>query len=131
MAKVANARKQKSEPSADDCEIAFVDEVRVRRVRRRMKSQEAVGLLAETFRVLGDPTRIRIAHALSQEELCVCDLANLLGASQSAVSHSLRALRQMKLVRHRKEGKIAYYALDDEHIRELLGVGFDHVDELL
>jgi DNA-binding transcriptional ArsR family regulator len=131
MVKIASARKQRQEQLAGSCETEFVDEVRVRRVQRRMKSEKAVGLLAETFRVLGDPTRIRIAHALSQEELCVCDLANLLGASQSAVSHSLRALRQMKLVRHRKEGKIVYYALDDEHIRELLGVGFDHVDELL
>jgi ArsR family transcriptional regulator len=88
-------------------------------------------MLAETFKVLGDPTRIRIAHALSLEELCVCDLANLLGMSNSAVSHSLRALRQMKLVRMRKDGKIAYYALDDEHIRTLLQEGFRHVEELL
>jgi DNA-binding transcriptional ArsR family regulator len=94
-----------------------------------MKTATAVGALAETFRVLGDPTRLRIVFALSREELCVCDLATLLGVSQSVVSHSLRALRQMRLVRYRKVGKIAYYALDDEHIASLVGEGFRHVEE--
>ncbi|MEP7274653.1 MAG: metalloregulator ArsR/SmtB family transcription factor [Acidobacteriota bacterium] len=96
-----------------------------------MKSPDAVQVLAETFKLLGDSTRIRIAFALSREELCVCDLANLLGISQSAASHSLRVLRQMRLVRVRKEGKIAYYALDDHHIASLLEEGFRHVEELL
>ena len=94
-----------------------------------MKASGAVAALAETFRVLGDPTRLRIAHALAREELCVCDLANVLGASQSVVSHSLRALRQMRLVRYRRAGKIAYYALDDAHIASLLVEGFRHVEE--
>lgn len=114
---------------SDACEIEFVDERKVKRVARAMKSDEAFAALAEIFKVLGDPTRIRIAFALSREELCVCDLANLLGASQSAVSHSLRVLRQMKLVRFRKEGKIAYYALDDEHIAQLLEQGVRHAEE--
>ena len=116
---------------SDACEIEFIDERKVKSVRRAMKSDEAVGALAETFKILGDPTRIRIAFALAREELCVCDISNLLGVSQSAVSHSLRALRQMKLVRFRKEGKIAYYTLDDEHIAHLLDEGFRHVEELL
>jgi len=94
-----------------------------------MKSLEATALLAETFKVLGDPTRIKIAFALSREELCVCDLASLLGVSPSAVSHSLRALRQLRLVRFRREGKIAYYSLDDDHLRQLLDLGFEHVEE--
>lgn len=115
----------------DSCEVEFVDARKVDAVRRDMKSPEAVAMLAETFKVLGDPTRIRIAFALAREELCVCDIANLLGVSQSAVSHSLRTLRQMKLVRFRKEGKIAYYTLDDEHITNLLEEGFRHVEELL
>jgi DNA-binding transcriptional ArsR family regulator len=114
----------------DACEIQFVDEKKVKRVRRAMKSAEAVTALAETFKILGDPTRIKIAFALSREELCVCDIANLLGVSQSAVSHSLRTLRQMKLVKFRKEGKTAYYALDDEHINNLLDIGFRHVEEM-
>lgn len=115
----------------DTCEVDFVDERKVRRVQRAMKSVEAVSALAETFKLLGDPTRIKIAFAVSREELCVCDLAHLVGASQSAVSHSLRALRQMKLVRFRKEGKIAYYKLDDEHIAHLLNDGFEHIEEML
>lgn len=120
-----------AQPVGDACEIQFVDEGKVENVRRAMKSAEAIGLLAETFRILGDPTRIKIAFALSKEELCVCDIANLLGVSQSAVSHSLRTLRQMKLVRFRREGKIAYYTLDDEHIVNLFDEGFRHVEELL
>lgn len=123
---------EKATPAVGDaCEIQFVDEDKVENVRRAMKSVEAIGLLAETFRILGDPTRIKIAFALSKEELCVCDIANLLGVSQSAVSHSLRTLRQMKLVRFRREGKIAYYTLDDEHIASLFDEGFRHVEELL
>ncbi len=114
---------------SDACEIEFVDERKVKRVARAMKSDEAVAALAEIFKVLGDPTRVRLAFALSHEELCVCDLANLLGVSQSAVSHSLRVLRQMKLVRFRKEGKIAFYALDDDHIARLLEQGFRHAEE--
>ena len=120
-----------AQPVGDACEIQFVDEGKVENVRRAMKSAEAIGLLAETFRILGDPTRIKIAFALSKEELCVCDIANLLGVSQSAVSHSLRTLRQMKLVRFRKEGKIAYYTFDDELIANLFDEGFRHVEELL
>lgn len=115
----------------DACEIQFIDEKKVKKVRKAMKSVAAVSALAETFKILGDSTRIKIAFALSKEELCVCDIANLLGVSQSAVSHSLRVLRQMKLVKFRKEGKIAYYSLDDEHISNLLDIGFRHIEETL
>lgn len=123
--------RQSTQTIDDACEIEFVDEKKVKRVRKAMKPAKAVTMLAETFRILGDPTRVRIAFALSKEELCVCDIANLLGVSQSAISHSLRSLRQMKLVKFRREGKIAYYSLDDEHISGLLDVGFSHVEELL
>lgn len=116
---------------SDLCEVRCVDESKVRRARQAMKSTESVATLAETFKVLGDPTRLRIVYALSRDELCVCDLATALGVSQSVVSHSLRSLRQMRLVRYRKEGKIAYYALDDAHIGSLLDDGFRHVDEQL
>jgi len=115
----------------DLCDVRCVDERKVRLARREMRGPEAVAGLSETFRVLGDPTRLRIAYALSRNELCVCDLANVLGVSQSVVSHSLRALRQMRLVRYRKAGKIAYYTLDDDHIGRLLDEGFRHVEELL
>ena len=127
-------RRVTASASADDsrdvCEVRCIDERKVARTRRAMPSPETFGTLAETFRVLGDPTRLRIAHALSREELCVCDLANVLDVSPSVVSHSLRALRQMRLVRYRKEGKVAYYALDDEHIASLLAQGVRHVAEL-
>jgi DNA-binding transcriptional ArsR family regulator len=121
---------QLARPISDTCEIDFIDGRKVKRVARAMKSAKLVGALAETFKILGDPTRVRIAFALAREELCVCDLANLLGVSQSAVSHSLRTLRQMKLVRFRREGKIAFYTLDDEHITRLIDEGFRHVEEL-
>lgn len=94
-----------------------------------MKDPDAVGLLAQTFKVLGDPNRVRIAWALATQELCVCDLATLFGMSQSAVSHSLRALRQLGLVKYRKAGAIAYYKLDDDHISQLLTEGFRHIEE--
>lgn len=113
----------------DSCEIEFVDREKVNRVRQSMRPAESIAALVETFKVLGDPTRVRIALALSKEELCVCDIANLLGASQSAVSHSLRVLRQMKLVKFRKAGKTAYYSLDDEHIINLLEIGLSHIEE--
>lgn len=124
-------KTRKLEPNDDACEVNVVDARKVTSVRRKMHSADAVRLLAETFRVLGDPTRVKIVFALAHEELCVCDLATIVGASQSAVSHSLRALRQMDLVRYRKEGKIAYYSLDDEHIGRLIEEGFDHVRELV
>ena len=115
----------------DSCEVDFVDTKKVNNVRKAMQSADAVTLLADTFRLLGDATRIRIVFSLSREELCVCDIANLIGISQSAASHSLRSLRQMNLVRYRRVGKIAYYSLDDEHISNLIAEGFRHVNELL
>lgn len=113
------------------CEIQFVDEEKVKKVRQVMKSDPAVVSLAETFKILGDPTRVKIAFALSKKELCVCDIANLLGISQSTASHSLRSLRQMKIVKFRKEGKTIYYSLDDQHIVSILEIGFSHIEETL
>ena len=90
---------------------------------------EAVTDLAETFRTLGDPTRVRILDALSHGELCVCDLAALVRMSESAVSHQLRLLRNLRLVRPRREGRMVFYALDDEHIITLFRTGLRHVQE--
>ncbi|HEX9164516.1 MAG TPA: metalloregulator ArsR/SmtB family transcription factor [Gemmatimonadales bacterium] len=115
----------------DLCEVKVTDLGRVRRVRRLLKPEPAVLLLAETFRTLGDPSRLRIVHALALQELCVCDIAAAVGMSQSAVSHSLRALRQLRLVRSRRDGKTTYYRLDDAHIGRLLADGFEHVEEQL
>lgn len=121
--------RKNDKPVPDVCEIEFVDKAKVKKVERAIKKTEKITTLAETFKILGDPTRLKIAFALSHEELCVCDLANLFGVSQSAVSHSLRVLRQMRLVKYRREGKIAYYSLDDEHIVSLLAEGLRHVEE--
>ena len=90
---------------------------------------EAVTALAETFRVLGDPTRVRILDALAGGELCVCDIASLVGISESAVSHQLRLLRGMRLVRPRRAGRLVYYTVDDQHIIELLRQALTHVEE--
>ena len=85
--------------------------------------------LAELFKIFGDSTRIRILYVLFEAEVCVCDIAELLGMTQSAISHQLRLLKQAKLVRSRREGKTVYYALADDHVRTILGQGMDHVNE--
>ena len=88
-----------------------------------------VQALADTFRILGDPTRVRIVDALSEGELCVCDIASHVGISESAVSHQLRLMRSMRLVRGRREGRCVYYTLDDQHILSLYQQGLRHVTE--
>lgn len=112
------------------CEITYIDKKKVSSVKKKMKPEKTIQQLAETFKVLGDPTRTKIIFALSQEELCVCDIANLLGTTKSAVSHQLRILRNMKLVKYRKDGKIVFYSLDDEHIKNLFDEGLRHVEEI-
>ncbi|MBI4317340.1 MAG: helix-turn-helix transcriptional regulator [Chloroflexi bacterium] len=94
-----------------------------------MVSDAVAQSLAETFSVLGDPTRVRIIYALLKAEMCVCDLSALLGISQSATSHQLRVLRNLRLVKYRKDGKIVYYSLDDHHIQDLISEGLAHVQE--
>jgi DNA-binding transcriptional ArsR family regulator len=86
-------------------------------------------ILADTFQVLANPTRLRIVEALARRELCVGDLAVVAGTSHSAVSHHLRQLRQMKIVRYRKEGRMAFYHLDDDHIAQIFRMGREHVEE--
>ena len=90
---------------------------------------EDVAALAETFKVLGDGTRVRILDAVARVELCVCDIARQVGISESAVSHQLRLLRGMRLVRPRRVGRQIYYALDDQHIVGLFEQGLEHVQE--
>lgn len=105
------------------CEVTLVDAARVERARRRLPGEDSLRAQAERFRLLGEPSRLRILHALAAEELCVCDLAALLDTSPSAVSHQLRLLRAARLVRCRRAGKMAYYSLDQPRLRELLGEG--------
>ncbi len=116
-------------PVADACDVFHIDPAKVARLREALISPTSVDALAETFRALGDPTRVRLLDALSHGELCVCDLAALLGLSQSATSHQLRLLRTLRLVRTRRAGRMVYYALDDRHIVTLFNQSLRHVEE--
>jgi ArsR family transcriptional regulator len=115
--------------AAELCEIVHLHPARVAELRQALIGGDDVTDLAETFRVLGDPTRVRILDALSHGELCVCDLAALVAMSQSAVSHQLRLLRNLRLVRPRRDGRMVFYALDDRHIITLFRQGLRHVQE--
>ena len=113
----------------DVCDLVQIDLSRVRSLRAQLVSPDAVRGLADTFSALGDPTRVRILDALSHGELCVCDLAAVLGVSQSAVSHQLRLLRGLRLVRPRRDGRIVFYSLDDQHIISIFKQTLQHVQE--
>lgn len=108
--------------------MASNDEL-VKRVLKQQPDDEYLYDLAELFKVFGDSTRIRILYALVESEMCVGDLAEILNLNQSAVSHQLRILKDAKLVRYRREGKSIIYALDDDHVRTILNMGMDHVEE--
>ena len=113
----------------DRCDIHCIHEEDVSAVRADMIDAEATQGLAELFKALGDATRLKLLYALMQKELCVCDLAAVIDISESAVSHQLRVLRIHKLVKFRREGKILYYSLLDEHVRMLFTQGLEHVHE--
>ncbi|MCP2520492.1 metalloregulator ArsR/SmtB family transcription factor [SCandidatus Aminicenantes bacterium Aminicenantia_JdfR_composite] len=111
------------------CEPHTLNREKIEEVKKLMISDEKVKALAETFKTLSDPTRTKIIYALFLSELCVCDLANVINLSVSAVSHHLRVLRNLKLVKFRKEGRVVYYSLDDEHISNLFHEGLEHILE--
>src|SRR5262245_47413511 len=113
----------------DLCDIVHLHPSRVGELRAALIADEEVADLAETFRTLGDPTRVRILDALSHGELCVCDLAAVVRMSESAVSHQLRLLRNLRLVKPRRDGRMVFYALDDRHIITLFRQGLRHVQE--
>lgn len=115
--------------SKDICQIIYVDQERVARSRARMHEERTIVALAEIFKVLSEPTRVRILQALAEEELCVCDIAAVVQTTPSAISHQLRILRTARLVRARKDGKMVYYSLDDEHVRNLFEEGLRHLEE--
>jgi DNA-binding transcriptional ArsR family regulator len=106
----------------------YVDQDKVHQARQHLIDGPVATRLAELFKALSDPNRVRIISALSQAELCVYDLALTLGMSQSAVSHQLRSLREMHLVRHRRQGRHIFYRLDDEHIRDLFQRSLEHIE---
>lgn len=111
------------------CDVFHLDPVKVAGLKAVLLADHSVTALSETFKVLGDTTRVRILDALSRSELCVCDIARLLGLSESAVSHQLRLLRGMRLVRPRRAGRMVFYTLDDRHIVRLFAQGLEHVQE--
>jgi DNA-binding transcriptional ArsR family regulator len=113
----------------DVCQTKCIHPEKIVRTREAMCAEKDLLGLAEIFKLLGDFTRVRILQALSIEELCVCDISALLDLTQSAVSHQLRLLRAAKLVKFRKEGKIVFYSLDDDHVRNLFAQGLKHVKE--
>ena len=114
----------------DLCEITVIHEETVKKVKNIIPEDDIIYDLAEFFKVFADSTRMKIIYALMENELCVCDIANIVGTTQSAISHQLRILKQSKLVKYKKEGKVVYYSLDDSHIAEILKKGCEHIEEL-
>ena len=115
----------------ETCEVSVIHEDVLARVKEKMPDEEPVYEVSELFKVFGDSTRARIICALKIGEMCVCDLAALLGMTQSAISHQLRLLKVARIVRSRKQGRVVYYALDDAHIGQIFAMAFDHVMEEL
>lgn len=111
------------------CEEKFVHNDIVQQVNQDLPADEILYDLAELFKVFGDSTRIKILYALFEAEMCVCDIALLLGLSQSAISHQLRVLKSAKLVKYRREGKTVFYSLADDHVRRIIDQGMEHVLE--
>jgi len=118
-----------AETKIEICSQTVVDREKVNLVKSQLPDDREISALSETFKVLGDPTRLRIVLALAKAELCVCDLATLIGVTVSAISHQLRLLRGMRLVNYRKSGKMVYYSLDDAHIENIIRETQTHVRE--
>ena len=114
---------------AEICEEQAIHAEILEKVKPDMPDEESLYDLAELFKIFGDTTRIRILYVLFEAEMCVCDIAELLGMSQSAISHQLRVLKQSGLVRSRRDGKTVFYALADDHVRTIIGQGMDHINE--
>ena len=111
-----------------ECECNIVHEDTVKKVQGEMPEREKFDHMGELFKSFGDPTRLKILFALSRDEMCVCDIAALLGMSQSAISHQLRVLRNVRLVKNNKIGKSVYYSLDDDHVKKIFEQGLEHVE---
>lgn len=110
------------------CEITCINEEKVSKIQEKL-SMENPFAVAKIFKALSDDTRIKIAYALSEEELCVCDVANIIGSTTATASHHLRLLKNLGIAKYRKEGKLVYYSLDDDHVKQLIGVAFAHQRE--
>jgi DNA-binding transcriptional ArsR family regulator len=117
------------EHEAESCSVRQVDAARVRAGRALLLGESVYGDAAAIFRALGDPSRAKIVYSLLQQELCVCDLAAVCNLSESATSQHLRVLRSLRIVRLRRDGRMSYYSIDDEHVRVLLGVCLNHLHD--
>lgn len=115
----------------DRCDCNIIHEELIIKVRAKLPERNELIKLGDFFKVFGDPTRISILSALSESEMCVCDIAYLLGMTQSAISHQLRVLKQARLVKNRKEGKVVYYSLDDDHVKLIIEMGLTHINEAI
>lgn len=110
------------------CDCNIIHEDLVNKTKNEMEDEEILNKLAEFFKILGDTTRVKILYALDKNELCVCDIANILGMSKSSISHQLGTLRRSGVVKCRKKGKEVFYMLDDEHVKEVFEVGIEHIE---
>jgi ArsR family transcriptional regulator len=115
------------EESMSICVTSHINEKLVKEVKESLPKEELLFDLADFFKVFGDSTRIKIIYLLLKSEMCVCDIAEILSMSQSAISHQLRTLRDAKLVKYRKEGKTVFYSLDDDHVKNVIEQGYSHV----
>jgi len=111
------------------CQQQLIHDELISLVRKSLPSEDSLFELAELFKVFGDSTRVRILYVLLEAEVCVCDLAEVLNMSQSAISHQLSILKRSRLVKYRREGKSVFYSLADEHVRTMLSQGMEHVEE--
>jgi len=113
----------------DDCNCDVIHADVVARVRAEMPPEVDFYALAELYKMFSDPTRAKILRALSASEMCVCDIATLLGMTKSAISHQLKSLRLTNLVKYRRDGKMLYYSLSDDHVKTIFDMGFEHIHE--
>ena len=127
--RVAVRQMSEKETTIERCDCDVIHDDVVMKVREIMPEMETLYDLAELFKVFGDTTRVRILWALDSSEMCVCDIAYLLDMTQSAISHQLRVLKRAQLVRNRRDGKIVYYSLADDHVRTIFNQGFSHISE--
>jgi len=124
-----SSEPRKTIDAVETCITKGIHKDIIRTVKHNMPDQVALYDVADLFKLFGDSTRLGILWALSESEMCVCDLCALLKMKQPAVSHQLKNLKQSRVVKARRDGKIVYYSLDDEHIRELLNLGMEHIQE--
>lgn len=124
-----NKKNRLTDPEQELCGVRTIHLDRVVRARNETLAKQELERLALTYKLLGDPTRLKIVMALQDGEMCVCDIAAFIGLSESAVSHQLRHLRELAIVKNRREGQMLYYSLDDVHINDLIRIGLVHIRE--